>query len=215
MKANIKPRKYYIISIFVIVCLICGFVIFNILDDQKLSKEQIIALREQYPICGVEEPEGMSMVKIPLEEVKKQSETFVYGEVIGDPLIYEVALSTGNSALDSKRATNGITEKYDFYEYEISVIDDSESVYSKGDVITIASNIVFKEYNPQLSNGMKIVVPVVKDDKKEGRTHYTVDGMYYVTQDEYVISAFDENIMNSKSAMSGLKVDVLLNKLKK
>ncbi len=44
-----------------------------------------------------------------------------------------------------------------------------------------------------------------------------MDGMYYVTEEGYVISVFDENSTHSKSkdVLNGVKVDVLLKKLKK
>ena len=43
----------------------------------------------------------------------------------------------------------------------------------------------------------------------------TVYSMYYVTDDEYVISDFDETAVSSKKIFSGLKVDSLLKQLKK
>lgn len=55
-----------------------------------------------------------------------------------------------------------------------------------------------------------IFIEVLTVQTKDG----TVYGMYYVTEDEYVISTFDETAVSSKKIFSGLKVDSLLKQLK-
>ncbi len=214
MKAVNKKNTFIIIPALLLILSIC--LISNINNQEyRLNDAQIAALREKYPVCGVEVPAGVSMKKLSLSNVKNVAETFVYGEVVGDVKTYTVKLSTGNSMLDEKRKENGISEEYEFYEYTISVINDTEGKKEKGENITIASNMIFKNYNPQLSSGMKIVVPVVNDKKKSTRNHYIVDGMYYVTEDGYAISAFEENATSSRNITSGVKVEELLRQLKK
>lgn len=212
MKATIRKNLILSVPILIIfsICLIV-----NGINSHRLSDEEIAVLREQYPVCGVDVPEGISMKKASINEVKSAAETFVYGEVVGDMKTYSVKLSTGNSMLDQKRENNGISEEYDFYEYTISVISDTEGKKEKGENLTITANKIFKNYNPQLREGMKIVVPVVTDDDNQTRNHYIVDGMYYVTEDGYAISAFEESTVYSRKLKSGVKVEELLKELKK
>ena len=214
MKAT-KRKAWLIVS--AIACL--GFVFCVSMvnyPEERLSAEQVTELRDQYPVCGKKVPEMITLRTMEIDEVKNLVETFVYGEVVGDISKYNVTTSVGNEALAEKRSSNGIEDVFEFYEYTISVISDSEGKYSKGDIITIASNADFIDYNPKLSEGMKIVVPVVQDDEKLSRNYYCLEGMYYVTPEEYAIAAFDETeIPVSRNASSGVKVETLLNELRK
>ncbi len=213
MKEMTKKRLMFVISMLLIFFSVCLIISGN--SSDRLSDEEVAALREQYPVCGISVPEGVSIKKIPISEVKNSAETFVYGEVVGNVKTYSVKLSTGNNILDEKRRDNGISEEYDFYEYTISVISDTEGKKERGKNLTIAANKIFEDYNPKLSEGMKIVVPVVTDDDNPTRNHYIVDGMYYVTEDGYAISAFEESTVYSRQLMSGVKIEELLQELKK
>lgn len=212
-------RKKIIVIISGLLFILCIAFMFSKSDrDDRLDEAQIIALRENYPICGLEVPPMIEMMPLSLEQVKNYAETFVYGEVVGDFEIYSTKLSTGNTMLDEQRKENGISDEYSFYEYTISVISDTEGLMRKGEKITISDNVIFMDYNPKLSDGMKVVVPISGRDKDvASRTSFLVDGMYYVIEDEYAISVFDESATYSKSkdALSGVKVDVLLKKLRK
>ncbi len=214
MKSIIKNKMVLVAFTAILLLLVIAVVIYNI-NKSTLSAGQISALREQYPICGIDAPQNISMRNAPLSEVIEISDSFVYGEVVGDVATYTVDASTGNTKLDDKRNQNGINDSYDFYEYTISVISDSEGMYAKGEKITISSNVCFMDYNPKLSAGMKIIVPVFKDENSKSRHYYCVDGMYYVTDTGYAISAFDEAAMPSEKTLSGKKVNDVLNELKK
>ncbi len=212
MKIKKKMFLIFILMLVFFVSLCCLYT-FNT-PVQKLSESLIAKLREQYPVCGIDAPGGIYLKKFSLNEIIKETDSFVYGEVIGDVSTYSVALSTGNTALDDKRKANGINDVFEFYEYTISVIVDTEGKYTKGEQITISANTEFLNYNPSFSDGMKIVVPVIRNKDKPTRHSYTVDGTFYVTEDGYAISAFEED-SRSRIALSGLKVEDLLNELKK
>ncbi len=184
--------------------------------EPRLTDDAVAALRNEYPVYGKKVPALISMRSMTVDEVKDRVETFVYGEVVGEMSKYNVTASLKNKALAEKRAKNGINDVFEFYEYTVTVIGDTEGIYTQGDRITIAANVDFIEYNPTLSDGMRIVVPTVRDNKKEGRTNYTVSGMYYVTPDGYAIAAFDEEKASaSRDISSGVKVENLLKRLKK
>lgn len=221
MRLKEKQKKYILLSTFLLVIIICSFCLLNRAEDKtfreqdKLSEKQIASLRNKYPICGIEIPPHVSMRTPSLEEVKERVDTFIYCEVVGEMQTYSKKISTGYSKLDEKEANKGLSNVYDFYEHTISIIDDTENIYSKGEKITIASNADFMSYNPQLKEGMKFVIPVKKYEDVEGRHGFLVQGMYYVTDDGYAISAFDESASKTKSFCNGIKVEQLLQELKK
>jgi len=175
---------------FLLILLICILAQINH-RESRLTDSQIASLRETYPIYGVKIPPLIEMHTPAFTEVKNSVETFVYGEVVGEAQTYH--------------------KLYDFYEYPLSIIKDTKGKYQTGDHITITANKIFEDYNPKLSAGMKVVVPVTADTEVAGRTHYTVIGMYYVTEDGYVLSAYEESDVN----YSGLKIEELLKRLKK
>lgn len=218
MKTKTKKRIYIGIPVLAIVIAVGCISIWNLTKANEpkphLSEAQIVALREQYPVCGIITPLLGDMRESTLEEAVERAETFVYGEVVGDYSTYYKNISTGHEELDAKRKANGISDVYEFYEYTINVFNDTEGKYTKGEQITLADNTEFMEYNPQLSDGMRVVVPIIQSKEKESRYYYGVNGMYYVTEDGYALSAFDEQT-RAKKAYSGVKVEDLLEALKK
>lgn len=180
--------------------------------EDRLTEQQIAFLRDKYPIYGLKTPPTVDMAPPSLESGIRVADTFVYGEILEELPTYEKYIPFGIPAFDGKTEGKGLSNTETFYEHSVLVISDSEGLYEKGDVITIAANIIFKEHNPELKSGMKFVIPVSKDDDKEGRTQFSVSGMYHVTDDGYVISAFDE--ATSKQKLSGIKVESFFKKVR-
>lgn len=217
MKSKVIKNRYLLVTIMMLLIALCAMICYNIANSatgQELSEAQISMLREKYPICGNEEVVMGSLRTPKINEIKEIAESFVYGEITGDISTYTKHISTGDLELDKKRTENGISDTFTFYEYTISVIDDTEGVHKPGDKITISANIDFIDYNPNLSDGMKIIVPTIKGEDDSSRYFYNVYGMYYVTDDGYAISAFDENKAMMKKTMSGIRVENLMNELK-
>lgn len=209
-----KRNKHIFISTVLIVCFLFTFIFVYINSNNRLSEKQISNLREQYPICGINTPIFATMSEILLEDAIDTFDSFVYGEVIGESTTYYKTISTGYPEVDAKMQSKGMSNVYEFYEYTLRVIKDTEEKYTEGETITIASNVMFKDFNPKLSDGMKVVVPVTRNTDKPSRNDYIVVGMYYVTDEGYVISAFDESkASKTRTTYSGIKVDNLLNEL--
>ncbi len=204
-------------SIFTLAIAICTiafallFVFLN-LTSVRLSPSKISELRKTYPICGINVPPNMSMRTPAFTEIRDFADTYVYGTVVGDYSTYTKQASTGIPELDKKRESQGLSSQYTFYEYTINVLKDTNNIYNPGDEITIAANIDLIDYYPRLKDGMKVVVPVIKDKEKETRASFSVVSMYYVTENDYVLSAFDEKSAQM-SELTGIKVDSLLKKL--
>lgn len=208
-----KKNLSIIAAVSIIICLI-GIITEYKLND-RLTDKEIQSFRNIYPICGIDEPETLSMGKATLEDYINSGsiDSFVYGEVVGDISMYNKNISTGYSELDEKLVNSGLGIKHDFYEYTISVIEDTENRYDEGDLITITANVLFIDYNPMLRDGMKVVVPVLENDAAIDRNWFNVIGMYYVTDNGYAISAYDEDDALTRRALSGVKVERLLTEL--
>lgn len=218
MKAS-KKKVGIIIAAILLLCF-AGFVFFMQSAEEKLKErltgEQIEALRAEYPVCGAGALGLITIEKVDIAKVKEAAETFVYGEVVEEAALYNAEASFSNADVAEKRENSGITDAFEFYEYTLSVIQDSEGKYAKGERITIAANTDFMDYNPSLSNGMKVVVPVVRDEEIPTRHYYTVDGMYYVTPEGYALAAFEESeAAASQGLSSGARVEALMKALKK
>lgn len=186
--------------IFGAVAIICAVVlIFAFTEEERLTSTQIENLREQYPIYGdinkVSPLIEMAVVKTTMEEISKIADTVVYGEVIEEVPVYSVYSYAK------------------FYGYKLRVFEDTQNKFASGKEITIIANTEFKDYNPSLSAGMKVVVPVAEFKSQQGKYNFDVC-MYYVTEDGFVLSAFDEKEMLDRE-YSGIKVEKLLKEIKK
>ncbi len=219
MKATVKRRKLWKFILpalaLAVICLTCCS-IFGVFAPPALSESEIGELRGRYPVCGdVNKIHNLGSLRdITWDEIKEYHDTFIYCTIDGDMTTYDQYIPTGNPELDKKRQENGIGDVYKFYEYPITVIEDAAGLFQPGDKLTIASNMDFVDYKPHLSKGMKAIVPVIRDMDKESRMQFGVNGFFYVTENGYVLSAFDEQQASMKTAITGEKVDVLLKELK-
>lgn len=164
--------------------------------QERMSAQEVEELRTKYKVYGdinkVNPLIEVGVVKTTLKEIAKKSDTFVYGEVLEEVPVY--------SAKSYAK----------FYGYKIRVISDTKNIFSSGEEITIIANTVFQEYFPVLSKGMKVVLPI---GEIKGKYYFELCA-YYVTEDEFVISAFDEKEILDKE-YSGIKLEKLLNEIKK
>ena len=132
---------------------------------------------------------------ISLADCAAMADTFLYGKIEGEAQYFNQSIS-------------------DFYEYTLVILSDTSEKYAPGDRVTIAANVLFKDYNPQFQDGMRIVTPIRADQNNTSRTYFGTEGTSYVTPDGYAISAFEEDAASYAAAPSGLRVETLLEKLK-
>ena len=187
--------KRVFLALLAVLCVLA--LMFAFPQKERLTSTQIENLREQYPIYGdinkISPLIEVAQVETSLEEISKRADTFVYGEVIEEVPVYS------------------IYSYAKFYGYRLKVYKDTENIFSTGEEITIVANTDFKEYNPSLSNGMKVVVPVKEFKSQQGKYNFDVC-MYYVTEEGFVLSAFDEKEILDKE-YSGIKVEKLLEEI--
>jgi len=173
-----------------------------------LSASQIEELRGRYPVY-TQDPPNVDTYPVPFKKLCKRIDTFAYVEITGDIQYYSKNISMGDAAWDAK---NGAAHK--FYEYPAVVISDTENKLKPGMEITIASSIMFYGYQPELSQGMKIVfgTDVWQED---GRYSFSKIGTYYITEDGFALSAFDEELYDIKKPLSGVTKETLMQELHK
>lgn len=190
-----KKRRIFIIAIISFV-IIFSAVIFLQKNTKPacLMADEVAVLREQYPVCSGSPP-LIETVPLSLPDCAAAADTFLYGEIEGEAQYFSQSIS-------------------DFYEYTLVILSDTSGKYEPGDRVTIAANVLFKDYNPQFQDGMRIVTPIRADQNNASRTYFGTEGTYYVTPDGYAISAFEEDAASYAAAPNGLRVEALLEKLK-
>ncbi|WP_418596337.1 hypothetical protein [Hominenteromicrobium sp.] len=186
-----KKRRVFILAVIsFVIALSAVLVLQKNAAPARLTTDEVAMLRGQYPVCSGSPP-LIETVPLSLADCAAMADTFLYGEIEGEAQVFSQITS-------------------DFYEYTLVILSDTANQYKPGDRVTIAANILFKDYNPQFQDGMRIVTPIRADQNIASRTYFGTEGTYYVTPDGYALSAFEE----TDTAFSGLRVEALLEKLK-
>ena len=176
---------------------ICAVCLQTLKPEQRLTQEEIEALRDDYPICYTQAPPHIDLVPADIAEIRERTETFVYGEITGS---WETFTHNGYARCG----------------YPMKVIGDTENLMMQGRQITLYINLEFQDYYPSLCEGMRVVVPVVRDLNDPTSCSFSLSGMYYVTPDDYVLSCYDESLNDASGlSYSGISVEALLRELKK
>lgn len=195
---KLKNTKIVIIAVSIL-CIVATLICLVFLLQQpedRLSEEQIAALRAEYPIRTTLYPPYVNVMYPSLETTKKIAASFVYAEVIKVEIVAE-------------------REDCTFCDYTFSVIDDTRNKLKKGEKIVFSDGTRDGIYTiPLLKEGMKIVFPVMKHES-EDQYQYMKGCEYYVTDDGYVMSAFDEERAEVTPPLSGIKLKKLMRELKK
>lgn len=199
-----------------IALLISGSII-NGVFHARLSETEILALREKYPIYEYWKSEALigSFRRVFVEEKVRGGsiQDFVYVEATGEAETYYKHRTINNKITKNKEETN--TNWWDeYFSYTVMVIKDTEGLFEEGEEIKLFSHIGDDIVLPDLEEGMQVVVPVCKWHNLDADFYgWTSVGLYYVTDDGYVISAYDEESSAENIHFSGIKVNKLMRKL--
>lgn len=179
----------------------------------KLSDAEIADLRDEYPI-NYQDSGLATTIDISLKEAISYADTFVYGRILGAIDEYTENIGSGISAIDDMHADVGGMDEFSFFGYTIEVIEDSEGLFSEGDLLYIEANTLFADTIPDLDRGMQMIIPVTdwQTETKTNRYNFARTGMYYVTEDGYTLSVFQEYATES---LTGHTVQQTLDSLRK
>ncbi|MBQ9985770.1 MAG: hypothetical protein IJP38_05630 [Oscillospiraceae bacterium] len=178
-------------------------------SEPRLSAEQMDALRERYPVY-TQDPPTVDTYPVPFERLCERIDTFAYVEITGDIQYYSKNISMGDAAWDAKHGTAS-----SFFEYPAVVISDTENKFKAGEKIMIAANMMFYGYIPELSPGMKLVFAATGEGHRKGQYGFSKIGTYYITEDGFALSAFDEELYKMKETLSGVELETLMYELGK
>lgn len=197
-------KKITLCGLFIIAAIISYYFI---VSSFRLSDKEIELLREQYPIYRspntqlfLEQIDKSTLIKMKYSNY----DNIIYGEVQGECYIYYKHITTNEI---SEKKEGNLWRQH--FSYNILIIDDVNNEYQRGNQISIDSPSTFRQDLPKLADGMKIVVPIAKENYKENCYGWNYVGFYYVTEGDYVIAAYEEEVF-SPQKYTGIKVERLM-----
>ena len=175
--------------------------------DQKLSEENLVALRAQYPYCSTA---NVSKATLPEELWVKGYDVFAVAELTGDRTKAS-GTALPNPSADPGLSTNITTYFFPAHLVEILDIRDGCSLNEKD--ITLSFPGLFYDPRMAFDKGQKLVVFGSLD--KSERTGETLIGIgavmsFYLTDKNYVLSLSDHAQMEQ---FSGWKLDAFKNEM--
>lgn len=202
-----RKKLTFIIPIFILTIISIVLTIKTIPTD-SLSQNEIEQLRTMYPIND-SQPENIDAISVTLEDCIKTCDCYVEVEVISKPTEFIKSISidsnTSEGALYEK--AGGLTE-FNFVKCEVRVIDDAFDNI-KQNTIEITYNSLFDVAMPSLDVGSRFIVGGVYNNKTDS-IDIGSETIFYVTDDDYVLSLKSEA---SKNRHTGMKKEALFDYL--
>lgn len=174
--------------------------------ENRLTEAEIQLLRQTYPIYNPGKAEELGTGH-PLDALRGNS-TLVVAEIMNESLTYEESWGSGNGV----------------YPYQIEVVTDSEGLFEKGEVIYLYCTKDDWYYEPKFDQGTRLAFIITEHDLERDPKRWEVswEEMYYVTEDNHVLSMFNESAYHyyyerykiSESSISGLTLEDLEQKLR-
>lgn len=205
-------KKTFIIALCLILITSIFLLCSSFFKEDMLTKEEVKLLRSEYPYYDTDSNQAESSQNADFRNKIKCTDTYLYCEVIGEPALEEVYISSGVEEVD-KKLYEGVEHGFICYHYPVRVIKDTDGVFIEGQEISYCYGVMYQDSSPSPEKGDKIVLPIgVGLGGNEGLFFSGTTGYYYVTDDGYVISAFREL---DDFVYSGKKVDSLMTALQK
>lgn len=207
MKKNYKKILFVmLLAVLTLATVVCS----PMFEKQELDKDEVQALRKDYPFYDDYEDTilmSVSPVEITVRDAIKLNDTFVYAEVVDAPIQEKVVIDNGLSGIDK------VEQEVVRYQYPIKVISDTEGLFTKGQIITYCYGIILQDYCPSPKIGEKIIIPIsVGLGDNEGVFYSDSFGYYSITSNGYAMSAFRER---GGYNYSGKKAENLMKELVK
>ena len=166
------------------------------LTDRSLSPEKIQELRKEYPL-SIGAPVNVNLRDLTFKEVLDHTDSVIIAEVIQQIPDISVELITapgtpeGNlTAKEQEAGMNPYKPEFTSFQVNVKEVITGEEVEN---TINLIYNSDFKDIEPNLKPGMKIVVAIKNGvgAQQEGSYSFTRYGTYYVVEGDYVLSAYE------------------------
>ena len=158
-------------------------------STDTLTQTEIARLRERYPINDAE-PALIETWPVSLEDMIARCDCYAVVEVISEP---EERLESG----------------FVYVNHEVQILNDIYDSIEK-DTIELSYSRELSIRKPAMNVGDKFIVGGVYNEKT-GTINISSDTMFYVTDDDYILSVKSEK---SKNRHTGTKVEAFLEYLK-
>jgi hypothetical protein len=200
-------RKLLLSALVLFVCIVTAGVLIALGKSggpmpERLSDEQIAALREQYPL-GRNTPPLVSMStrqdisRLAMEV--QMADTILRAKVLGDAKGFSLSLEEYGTVIPAS-----------YSGYSLEAISDSAGLYPKGTVVDVYMNSMFINDIPKLKKGMEVIVMPGQFSLWGGRNSVNLSFLYYVTKDGYVLAAYDMPLTTERD---GMRVEALIEDL--
>lgn len=177
-------------------------------EPEPLTDAEIEALREEYPEYNSSPPLVDMIVQQSFERKATLADTYVYVEITSEPQYFSKSMKKYMDAqMVEKYKKEGLSTDSTFFEYTAKVLDDSQGLLKSDASIQMYSSMLFFDSTPPLQVGDRVAVAVMKDEERENAYSFAWTTMYYVTEDEHVLSCVKELKDDEKT---GIGVDALL-----
>ena len=177
-------------------------------EPEPLTDAEIEALREEYPEYNSSPPLVDMIVQQSFERKATLADTYVYVEITSEPQYFSKSMKKYMDAqMVEKYKKEGLSTDSTFFEYTAKVLDDSQGLLKSDASIQMYSSMLFFDSTPPLQVGDRVAVAVMKDEERENAYSFAWTTMYYVTEDEHVLSCVKELEDDEKT---GIGVDALL-----
>ncbi|WNS42871.1 hypothetical protein [Paenibacillus sp. MMS20-IR301] len=204
-----KKRGYLWLIIVLVMALVgAGTSLFGkgALKDRSLSRERIAELRDQYPVNHSTLQNAMTK-ELSFTDVIDFSQTVAEVEVIEKLPEYTLNLindeNTPEGKLNQKQKSMGFSfaeAKFIPFKVKVNEVIAGESV---GEYVNLIYNSDLSESEPDLTPGTKLVTSLFRASlHPEGNYFSTKYGSYYVVDDNYVLSAY-ENKEQGETGFAG------------
>lgn len=189
--------KWYALIAYAIIVVV-AFYGYQQMDRAQLSQKRLAELREIYPAYNADHPlYFLDKSNMTFENIIQSSSSVVVGEVISKLPEVEIDLfgnvGTPEYEINQKRQENNLPTSYaTFTQYEIRRL---EHIRGKqvDDILYLIHNADHNGIEPELKPGMKIVAALGEGTgPHEGKYWMTRFGMYYIVDDQYVLSTVED-----------------------
>lgn len=187
------------------------------MTEASLTPARMEELRQEYKLSS-STPATIHMKDLSFKEVLERTDATIIAEVIRPIAEFSVELPSGpgtaeGAFADKQISLGGLSYQPKFTAFQVKVKEVITGV-EVTDTIHLVFNSEFKEMEPALKPGMKIVTAIKKaDGQREGNYFFTRYGTFYIVDEDYVLAAFEgqtEEILDFNRETNGKSLQHLL-----